>query len=105
RRSGGRRTETTEAELAYHCYAAGMWRQACDHACVAGEEAQALYAHSAAIDYFSMALDATRQLAAIPTPSLYRARGLSYSILGDFDAALADHSEALRLARQEGNSR
>jgi DNA-binding CsgD family transcriptional regulator/tetratricopeptide (TPR) repeat protein len=96
-------TEITEAELAHHSYEAGMWEQARDHACQAGEEAQTLFAHGAAVACFSMALDAIKQLAATPRSDLYRARGLSYGILGDFDAALADHTEALRLAREAGN--
>jgi len=93
----------TPAELASHSYAAGIWEQALAHARRAGEEAQALYAHGPAVEYFSMALDSARHLGGDPSPDLYRARGLSYGILGNFDAAFADHTEAVRLARHAGD--
>lgn len=86
------------ADLAFHFSEAEAWEQALLYGQRAGEQAQALYAPQAAALHFTRALDATRQLSLTPPASLYRARGLAYEALGDFERARADHETALQLA-------
>ena len=86
------------ADLTSHFFEAGVWEKALEYGQRAGEQAQALYAPQAAILHFTRALDAARQLSLTPPASLYRARGLAYDTLGDFEQARADHETALRLA-------
>jgi DNA-binding CsgD family transcriptional regulator len=86
------------ADLASHFSEAGVWEQALLYGQRAGEQAQALYAPQAAIEHFTRALDAARQLALPPPASLYRARGLAYETQGDFERARADQETALQLA-------
>ena len=62
-----------------------------------GEQAQALYAPRAATQHFTRALDAASQLSLTPPASLYRARGLAYETLGEFERARDDHEQAFRL--------
>ena len=86
------------ADLASHFYEAGAWEKALAYGQRAGEQAQALYAPQAATLHFTRALDAASQLSLTPPASLYRARGLAYETLGDFERARADHETALQLA-------
>ncbi|HEY6410203.1 MAG TPA: AAA family ATPase, partial [Ktedonobacteraceae bacterium] len=57
-------------DLAYHFYQARDWQKALDYAQRAGEKALGLYAHHAAIDYFTWALEAADHLSLPPTPAL-----------------------------------
>ena len=75
-----------------------MWEQALAYGQRAGEQAQALYAPQAATLHFTRALAAASHLSLTPAASLYRARGLAYETLGDFERARADHETALQLA-------
>jgi DNA-binding CsgD family transcriptional regulator len=86
------------ADLASHFSEAGAWEKALEYGQRAGEQAQSLYAPQAAIEHFSRALDAARQLSLTPPASLYRALGLAYETLGDFEHARADQEAALQLA-------
>ena len=85
-------------DLAYHFSEAGAWEKALLYGQRAGEQAQSLYAPQAATLHFTRALEAARQLALTPSASLYRARGLAYETLGDFERARADQETALQLA-------
>jgi DNA-binding CsgD family transcriptional regulator len=88
------------AELASHFSAAGAWEQALTYGQRAGEQAQTLYALRSATLHFTRALEAARQLA-LPLPArLYRARGLAYETLGDFEQARSDQDAALQCARE-----
>ena len=87
-------------DLALHFAEAGVWEQALAYGQRAGEQAQALYAPQAAIEHFTRALDAASQLSLTPAASLYRARGLAYETLGDFERARADQETALLLAHE-----
>jgi tetratricopeptide (TPR) repeat protein/DNA-binding CsgD family transcriptional regulator len=89
------------ADLAEHCYAAGMWEQALAYARRAGEQAQALYAPRAAVEQFTRAIDAARKLGREP-PDIWRARGQMYELLGELDAAREDYEQALQAARAVG---
>src|SRR5258708_21336491 len=94
-------------DLAYHFYQARDWQKAVDYAQRAGEKALGLYAHRAAIDYFTWALEAADHLS-LPLstqspglrPALYRARGQAYETLGEFDQAQHDYTQALDAARK-----
>jgi tetratricopeptide (TPR) repeat protein len=86
------------ADLALHFAEAGVWEKALEYGQRAGVQAQALYAPQAAIEHFTRALDAARQLSLTPPASLYRARGLAYETLGDFERARVDQEAALQLA-------
>ncbi len=86
------------ADLAFHYSLAEVWEQALFYGQRAGAQAQALYAPRAAIEHFTRALDAARQLSLTPAASLHRARGLAYETLGDFERARADQETALQLA-------
>jgi DNA-binding CsgD family transcriptional regulator len=91
------------ADLGTHFSEAGAWEKALEYSQRAGEQAQALYASQAAIEHFTRALDAASQLSLTPAASLYRARGLAYETLGDFDHARIDHETALQLAHLAGD--
>ncbi len=86
-------------ELASHFYQAHEWQKALDYAQRAGEKAVQLYAHRAAIDYFTWALDAARHLSHPPSPLIYRARGQANEMMGEFEQALHDYTEAIEAAR------
>jgi predicted ATPase/DNA-binding CsgD family transcriptional regulator len=86
-------------DLAYHFYQARVWQKAADYTQRAGEKALQLYTHSAAIDYFTWALDAADHLSHSSTSALYRARGQAYEMLGEFEQAQHDYSMALDAAR------
>jgi len=89
-------------DLVYHSYEAGMWERALDYGRRAGERAQALGAPYTAIEQFTRALDAADKLAAMPDPTLYRARGNAFETIGDFNHARDDYERALRLVRDGG---
>ena len=84
------------ADLAYHCYEAGVWEKAVAYGQRAGEQAHAMHAPRAAIEQVTHALDATHHLGKDVPPQLYQVRGQAYETLGEFEAALSDY----RLARE-----
>ncbi len=86
-------------ELAYHFYQAQVWPKAVEYAQRAGAKALQLYAHRAAIDNFTWALEALDHLNRLPSPALYRARGQAYATLGEFEQAQGAYTSALNAAR------
>lgn len=92
------------AELAYHFYEAGNWEQALHYSWRAGDRASQLYALQSAIDSYTKALDAARQLEIRPPHSLQRARGLIYEARGDFERARVDHELVLKMAQVANDS-
>src|SRR5437763_9847194 len=90
-------------DLAYHFYQARDWQKAVVYAQRAGEKALGLYAHRAAIDYFTWVLEAADHLSLSPAPALYRARGQAYERLGEFEQARHDYTQALDAARKMNN--
>src|SRR5438477_1819831 len=88
------------ADLSFHFSLAGAWEKALEYGQRAGEQAQALYAPQAATLHFTRALAAAGHLSLTPAASLYRARGLAYDTLGDFERARADQETALQLAHE-----
>jgi DNA-binding CsgD family transcriptional regulator len=92
------------SELTYHYYAAGEWMKALTYAQRAGEKAQALYAPREAIEQFSRALEAARQMSLPPPIAILRARGRAYETVGEIEHARADYEQALAVARQARDS-
>lgn len=90
-------------DLAYHYYEAGVWRRALETAQAVGDRSLALYAPRAAVEQFTQALEASRQLTLEPAPSLHRRRGQAHETLGNFERAQADYEEALVGARLAGD--
>jgi DNA-binding NarL/FixJ family response regulator len=86
------------ADLADHCFAAEAWASALAYAQRAGQQAQALYAPRAAVEQFTRAVEASRRLGHDPPFEVYRARGHAQELLGDFEAALYDYTQALTMA-------
>jgi DNA-binding CsgD family transcriptional regulator len=93
------------AELSSHFAAGEAWEQALVYGERAGSQALALYAPRAAVEHFTRAIDAARQLALAPSWPLYRQRGQALGLLGEFETALADHQAALAAARGMGERR
>lgn len=93
------------ADLAYHFFAAGVWESALAYARRASAQARATYALRPAVEQFTRAIEASRQLALPPAPDLYVGRGGCYALLGEFSLALADYEQALAAARAAGDQR
>ena len=87
------------AELAYHFYQAEAWTQALEYARRVGEKALALYAPRAALEHYTHALEAATHLPEVSLIPLYRIRGQSYGLLGNFEGARSDFEQAVYLAR------
>lgn len=87
-------------DLAYHFYKARDWQKTLEYAQRASEKALRFYAHRAAIDYLTWALEALDSLHQKPVPELYRARGQAYDTLGEFEQAQQDYTRALDAARE-----
>ncbi|GCE30377.1 hypothetical protein KDA_58610 [Dictyobacter alpinus] len=91
-------TDVHVEDLAYHFYQAHNWQKTLAYARRAGAKVLQLYAHRAAIDYFSWAIEAIQHLSAHPVPDLYRARGQAYETLGEFEQARQNYLLALEAA-------
>jgi DNA-binding NarL/FixJ family response regulator len=87
------------ADLAEHFFAGEVWARALEYAQRAGEQAHALYAPHAARTQFDRAIQAAQRLGQPASFALYRARGHAHHVLGDFEAALDDYTQALAAAR------
>jgi tetratricopeptide (TPR) repeat protein len=87
------------ADLAHHFYEGAAWDEAYYYCRRVGENAQKLYASRAAVEHFSRAIEAARHLGVAPPARLYRARGQSYELLGEFERAREDGEQALTAAR------
>ncbi len=87
------------SDLAYHFFEAGLWAKAFEYSQRAGEKARALYAPSEAIEHFTRALEAARQLAMPAVWQVYRARGQTYETVGEFERAQTDLEAVLQISR------
>jgi len=85
--------------LAEHFDEAGETARALFYFERAAESAAARYANREALDFYTRALDAAEELQTETRDSLYRARGVVYERIGNFDAACADLERALEIAR------
>jgi tetratricopeptide (TPR) repeat protein len=87
------------SDLAYHFFEAGLWAKAFEYSQQAGEKARALYASSEAVEHFTRALEAARQLAMLAPWQVYRARGQTYETVGEFERAQTDYEAVLQISR------
>lgn len=87
------------ADLAHHFYEAGSWDEAYYYCRRVGENAQTLFSSRAAVEHFNRAIDAAERLSVTPPPQLFRDRGLSHELIGDFAHALADYERALAIGQ------
>jgi DNA-binding CsgD family transcriptional regulator len=101
--SSGAAPEAWVAELAEHCYQAGLWPRALEYAQRAAARAQRLYAPRAAAAHLSRALEAARQLDLAAPAAMHRARGQMYDLLGEFEPADDDFHAALSCAQASGD--
>jgi DNA-binding NarL/FixJ family response regulator len=90
--------ERYAADLAYHFYEAASWEQALYYSMQAGKRAQSFYALRPALEHFTRGVEAAQHLDHAPPIALYRARGLTYEMLGEFKLALSDLEIVLRQA-------
>jgi DNA-binding CsgD family transcriptional regulator len=91
----------SSANLAYHYYQAEAWEKAIDYAQHAGEEALRQQAPYAALEQFNRAIAAGERGKFPRASELYHSRGQVHERLGDFEAALADYTAALNIARED----
>lgn len=93
--------DTHIADLVYHFYEAGAPDKVVAYAPRAGEQAQRLYAPRTAVEQFTRALDAARQLSLPPLLDIYRWRGQAYEALDEFESARGDYQTALEVAQAQ----
>lgn len=98
------RLDELAPRLAEHFDEAGETERALSYLQRAAENAAARYANHEALDFYTRALDAAEELETDTRDSLYRARGVVYERIGEFDKARADLENALQIAQQTGNS-
>ncbi|HEU0028912.1 MAG TPA: AAA family ATPase, partial [Ktedonobacterales bacterium] len=91
-------------DLAYHAFEAGLWEKALPYTRRMGEQALAMNAPQAAIEQFTRAIAAARQLGLPADPALHRARGQAYEVRGEFERARDDYARVLEASRAAGDS-
>lgn len=90
-------------DLAYHCYEGQVWEHALEYAQRAGERDTSLHSPHAAVEHYTRAVEAARQLSLLPPLrllKLLKARAQAYELLGDFEGARDDYTLMLEAARQ-----
>jgi predicted ATPase len=92
------------ADLGHHYTVAERWEPARRYAREAGDQARAMHAPRAAAAHYTRALAAAERLGEA-SPALYRARAQAHEVLGEFEAARADHEAALTAARARRDRR
>lgn len=90
-------------DLAYHAFEAGLWEKALSYTRRMGEQALAMNAPQAAVEQFTRAIAAARQLGRTPDLTLYRARGKAYEVRGEFERARDDYAQVFEAARAAGD--
>ncbi len=85
--------------LAEHFDEAGETARALFYFERAATDAAARFANREALDFFARALDAAEELKTDTRDTLYRARGLVYERVGEFESARVDLERALEIAR------
>lgn len=96
------RVEQIAGHLAYHFSNAGDLQRAVKYYHMAGDLAAQRYATAEALELYTQAVELA-EASGQPACELYQARGLVKEILGDFDGARADQSQALALAEKRGD--
>ncbi len=87
------------SDLAHHFYHAERWDEAYYYGRRAGEHAQTFFASRAAVEHLTRAIAAAMQLGLAVPAKLYRSRGQSYEVLGEFEHARRDFEKSLEIAR------
>ena len=83
-------------DLASHFYQAREWPKVLEYGRRAGEKAEGLHAHRAAIAYFTWVLQASGELSQPPPSAVCRGRGRAYEALGEFERAEQDYTQAMQ---------
>jgi tetratricopeptide (TPR) repeat protein len=96
------RVEQIVGHLAYHFSHAGDFQRAVKYYHLAGDQAMQRYATPEALEHYTRAVELAES-SGQSTPELFQARGLVKEILGDFEGARADQSQALSLAEMQDN--
>jgi tetratricopeptide (TPR) repeat protein len=96
------RVEQIAGHLAYHFSNAGDLQRAVKYYQMAGDLAAQRYATAEALELYTHAVELA-EVSGQPACGLFQARGLVKEILGDFEGARADQSQALALAEKQGN--
>jgi tetratricopeptide (TPR) repeat protein len=96
------RVEQIAGHLAYHFSNAGDLQRAIKYYHMAGDLAAQRYATTEALELYTHAVELA-ETAGQPVSELFQARGLLKEILGDFEGAHADQSQALTLAETQGD--
>jgi tetratricopeptide (TPR) repeat protein len=96
------RVEQIAGHLAYHFSNAGDLQRAVKYYRMAGDLAAQRYATAEALDLYTYAVELA-EASGQPACELFQARGLVKEILGDFEGARADQSQALALAEKQGD--
>jgi DNA-binding CsgD family transcriptional regulator len=87
------------ADLANHFYEAGAWDEAYYYCRRVGTNAQTLFASRAAVEHLTRAIEAAGHLSVAPPSKLFRERGQSFELIGEFERAREDYEHALEIAR------
>jgi tetratricopeptide (TPR) repeat protein len=91
--------------LAHHFEEADQDEKAIDYYELAGKRAREHYANQEASEYYGRALALARDIGDVyRQPSLHRARGQMFEILGDFEKSRSEHEAALASAIELGQS-
>jgi tetratricopeptide (TPR) repeat protein len=90
-------------DLAYHFYEGEVWPKAVEYGQRAGERTLHLYAPHTAVEHFTQALGAASQLKMTEAPAIYQLRGQAFELLGEFEQAHRDYTQALRIAQETGD--
>ena len=96
------RVEQIAGHLAYHFSNAGDLQRAVKYYHKAGDLAAQRYATEEALELYTQAVELA-EASGQPACELFQARGLVKEILGDFEGARADQSQALALAEKQGD--
>jgi tetratricopeptide (TPR) repeat protein len=90
-----------EAELAWHFLKGEEWARALPYSLLAGDAAEAVFAHNEAAGYYQTARDLARERGDdARLAQALRKLGAVLNLMGRYEAALAALEEAVRLARQ-----
>jgi tetratricopeptide (TPR) repeat protein len=96
------RLEQIAAHLAYHFSNAEDLQRAVKYYRLAGEVAMQRYATPEALELYTHAVELA-EASGQSNPGLFQARGLVKEILGDFEGARADQTQALALAEAQND--
>jgi len=94
---------TQVGDIAYHYYQAEIWDKVYVYSQQAAERAQDLYSPSAALEYYTHAMDALERLGQSPSLELLRVRGQMYERTGNFEAARDDYTRMIAVAQAANN--